>query len=279
MAISRIIPPDVVSSRSGVVSIREHPFATSWYGPAKPNRCLQNSVMTGDRLIFGYRAHAMTPSPSWYSPSKPIGATRVIRVELELHVWNADAEGKWYDTTPNIGCSHSWLFEDGTERRSYKAFVAFMRKIAALSPSVNAIANRTSDHDMVTGKVVGIVSGGMLSLPITDDISDEEATRFRQEAALSRAGSSIVVYLGPGLDRKRCKDLWGYDTGDQTFPIPGIPIVDLTWADALKQRSCCWACYLPDALNRCSKCKEAKYCSHTCQANDWPIHKFECIIK
>lgn len=38
----------------------------------------------------------------------------------------------------------------------------------------------------------------------------------------------------------------------------------------------CNNCDLPDAIYKCSACKEVFYCSESCQRNDWKTHKKYC---
>ncbi|KAL5632915.1 hypothetical protein ACGC1H_005761 [Rhizoctonia solani] len=45
-----------------------------------------------------------------------------------------------------------------------------------------------------------------------------------------------------------------------------------------KPTNVCWACGEPGKpmLSTCSRCKEARYCSATCQRQDWKLHKGDC---
>lgn len=38
----------------------------------------------------------------------------------------------------------------------------------------------------------------------------------------------------------------------------------------------CFSCYIPTSSLVCSKCKKARYCSKSCQKEDWKMHKSEC---
>ncbi|ETO64110.1 hypothetical protein F444_18291 [Phytophthora nicotianae P1976] len=45
---------------------------------------------------------------------------------------------------------------------------------------------------------------------------------------------------------------------------------------AVSSSSCGW-CFTPQAaLQRCTGCRKARYCSRTCQQRDWPQHRREC---
>ncbi|KAG8696165.1 hypothetical protein FRC08_007323 [Ceratobasidium sp. 394] len=49
-------------------------------------------------------------------------------------------------------------------------------------------------------------------------------------------------------------------------------------ATGKKPSDACWLCGGPGKpnLSACSKCKKARYCSATCQRQDWPVHKKDC---
>lgn len=38
----------------------------------------------------------------------------------------------------------------------------------------------------------------------------------------------------------------------------------------------CFSCYISTSSLVCSKCKKARYCSKSCQKEDWTMHKSEC---
>lgn len=46
-----------------------------------------------------------------------------------------------------------------------------------------------------------------------------------------------------------------------------------------KKSTVCGQCRNPEAGQRCSRCKNVRYCSRECQAKDWPRHRPRCIVK
>lgn len=47
----------------------------------------------------------------------------------------------------------------------------------------------------------------------------------------------------------------------------------------IKIQMACPICGTPAVLQKCGKCKSAKYCSRECQRKDWPNHKKICLIQ
>lgn len=66
-----------------------------------------------------------------------------------------------------------------------------------------------------------------------------------------------------------------YLPGDTIF-LEGSPFASALNVSELSTRChYCWK-LAEKKLSRCSKCQVVKYCSRTCQRNDWKTHKLEC---
>ena len=47
------------------------------------------------------------------------------------------------------------------------------------------------------------------------------------------------------------------------------------WQDPRTTKRCEW-CGTVQAVNKCSRCKKARYCESSCQVASWPVHKHCC---
>lgn len=84
--------------------------------------------------------------------------------------------------------------------------------------------------------------------------------------------SKVVAFLGSGNGLAAASDL---EAGDAVIEIanPYIVVVEKASLDKV-----CSQCLLETKdLKKCSKCKVARYCSTSCQAEAWiSMHKLEC---
>ncbi len=62
------------------------------------------------------------------------------------------------------------------------------------------------------------------------------------------------------------KNAWHY--------TPNLPVCYVSFTQKQRCHQC--ALYI-DKIQRCSKCKKAKYCNRECQQKAWPKHKKECL--
>lgn len=57
-------------------------------------------------------------------------------------------------------------------------------------------------------------------------------------------------------------------------------LIKIRKRNRVKVKKCCSCCELSDVrLSKCSRCNKVRYCSRTCQKNDWKIHKQQCKPK
>ena len=46
-----------------------------------------------------------------------------------------------------------------------------------------------------------------------------------------------------------------------------------------KQYACKNCCIVKRKMTKCSGCKLVRYCSTSCQRNDWKFHKYQCCFR
>ncbi|CAE6445341.1 unnamed protein product [Rhizoctonia solani] len=105
------------------------------------------------------------------------------------------------------------------------------------------------------------------------------------ENPICTCGQGIGFTL-PEWKAHEWKDLLPFATRAAICPLYSVPYIERVagnWSEGREEGSgnsttVCWACGGPGkpTLLACSRCKKARYCSTTCQQQDWKSHKRNC---
>jgi hypothetical protein len=245
----------------------QHP-SRKYRNSGAPLKCLQNSIATGLPLVFGFRMHmiGLPPAPGdrrW----------RVLRLELELHVWNKFPDGRWFDTTPEPDSDTAVLIPDGPSAPTRTAAIKYLKTILADIPFASRLPPPTDENLLTDGRIFIIEREGALSFVFPQnepDLTPAQALRLRETATNAKMGRTQIFYTGAGVsDTAFLRSEMLINAMDDMF-------IDTSAAMLAIDRNFCWACSKPSAVQRCAGCRTPQYCNRECQKVDWPLHKREC---